>query len=47
MSIKPYVGNIDFQTSDYDSEQLFGESETANSANIIAEHETGNGRNRW
>ena len=44
MSMKLYVGNIDFQTSEYDLEQLFGESGTVTSANIIADRETGRSR---
>lgn len=44
MSMKLYVGNIDFQTSEYDLEQLFGESGTVNSAKIINDHETGRSR---
>ena len=44
MSMKLYVGNIDFQTSEYDLEQLFGKSGTVNSANIIADRETGRSR---
>ena len=36
-----YVGNLDFQTSEYDLEQLFGESGTVNSANIINDRDTG------
>jgi len=42
--MKLYVGNIDFQTSDSDLEQLFGKSGTVNSANIIADRETGRSR---
>jgi len=42
--MKLYVGNIDFQTSEYDLEQLFGKSGTVNSANIIADRETGRSR---
>jgi cold-inducible RNA-binding protein len=44
MSMKLYVGNIDFQTSEYDLEQLFGESGTVTSANIINDRETGRSR---
>jgi RNA recognition motif-containing protein len=44
MSMKLYVGNIDFQTSEYDLEQLFGESGTVNSANIINDRDTGRSR---
>ncbi len=42
--MKLYVGNIDFQTSEYDLEQLFGESGTVTSAKIINDHETGRSR---
>jgi RNA recognition motif-containing protein len=42
--MKLYVGNIDFQTSEYDLEQLFGKSGTVNSANIINDRETGRSR---
>jgi cold-inducible RNA-binding protein len=44
MSMKLYVGNLDFQTSEYDLEQLFGKSGTVNSTNIIADRETGRSR---
>jgi RNA recognition motif-containing protein len=44
MSMKLYVGNLDFQTSEYDLEQLFGQSGTVNSASIIADRETGRSR---
>lgn len=42
--MKLYVGNIDFQTSGDDLGQLFEESGTVNSANVIADHETGRSR---
>ncbi|MBS1795464.1 MAG: RNA-binding protein [Acidobacteria bacterium] len=42
--MKLYVGNLNFQTSEYDLEQLFGESGTVNSANVITDHETGRSR---
>lgn len=42
--MKLYVGNIDFQMSEYDLEQLFGESGTVNSASIINDRETGRSR---
>jgi len=42
--MKLYVGNLDFQTSEYDLEQLFGESGTVNSANIINDRDTGRSR---
>ena len=44
MSMKLYVGNLDFQTSDSELEQLFGESGTVNSASIITDRETGRSR---
>lgn len=44
MSMKLYVGNLDFQTSENDLEQLFGESGTVNSANIITDRDTGRSR---
>jgi cold-inducible RNA-binding protein len=44
MSMKLYVGNIAFQTSEHDLEQLFGESGTVDSANIINDRETGRSR---
>lgn len=44
MSMKLYVGNIHFQTSELELEQLFGQSGTVTSANIIADHETGRSR---
>jgi RNA recognition motif-containing protein len=44
MSMKLYVGNLDFQTSEYDLEQLFSQSGTVTSANIIADRETGRSR---
>jgi len=42
--MKLYVGNIDFQTTEYDLEQLFGQSGTVNSANIINDRDTGRSR---
>lgn len=44
MSMKLYVGNLDFQTSENELEQLFGKSGTVNSANIIEDRETGRSR---
>lgn len=44
MSMKLYVGNLDFQTSDYELEEMFGKSGTVNSANIINDRETGRSR---
>jgi RNA recognition motif-containing protein len=42
--MKLYVGNLDFQTSDYELEEMFGKSGTVNSASIINDHETGRSR---
>lgn len=44
MSMKLYIGNIDFQMSEYDLEQMFGESGTVNSTSIINDRETGRSR---
>src|ERR1051325_5371872 len=44
MSTKLYVGNISFNTSASDLEQMFGESGTVQSANIIEDRETGRSR---
>ena len=44
MSTKLYVGNLSFNTSTSDLEQMFGESGTVQSANIIEDRETGRSR---
>src|SRR6476661_2637256 len=44
MSTKLYVGNLSFDTSTQDLEQLFGESGTVQSASIIEDRETGRSR---
>ena len=44
MSTKLYVGNISFNTSASDLEQMFGETGTVQSANIIEDRETGRSR---
>ena len=44
MSTKLYVGNLSFDTSTQDLEQLFGESGTVTSASIIEDRETGRSR---
>jgi cold-inducible RNA-binding protein len=44
MSTKLYVGNLSFDTTSQDLEQLFGESGTVTSANIIDDRETGRSR---
>lgn len=44
MSMKLYVGNLSFDTSTQDLEQLFGESGTVESTNIIEDRDTGHSR---
>jgi RNA recognition motif-containing protein len=44
MSTKLYVGNLSFNTSTQDLEQMFGEFGTVQSANIIEDRETGRSR---
>jgi RNA recognition motif-containing protein len=44
MSTKLYVGNLSFNTSTQDLEQIFGESGTVQSANIIEDRDTGRSR---
>ena len=44
MSTKLYVGNLSFNTSTHDLEQIFGESGTVQSANIIEDRDTGRSR---
>ena len=44
MSMKLYVGNLSFDTSTQDLEQIFGEIGTVDSANIIEDRETGRSR---
>ena len=44
MSTKLYVGNLSFDTSAQDLEQIFGESGTVQSASIIEDRETGRSR---
>jgi cold-inducible RNA-binding protein len=44
MSTKLYVGNLSFNTSVSDLEQMFGESGTVQSTNIIEDRETGRSR---
>ena len=44
MTTKLYVGNLSFNTSVSDLEQMFGESGTVQSANIIDDRETGRSR---
>ncbi len=42
--MKLYVGNISFDTSEQDLEELFGEIGTVQSANIITDRDTGRSR---
>ena len=42
--MKLYVGNISFDTSEQDLEDLFGEKGTVESANIITDRDTGRSR---
>jgi RNA recognition motif-containing protein len=44
MSMKLYVGNLSFNSSNQDLEQLFGEVGTVESVNIIEDRETGRSR---
>ena len=44
MSMKLYVGNLSFDTSTQDLEQVFGEIGTVESANIIEDRDTGRSR---
>ena len=44
MSMKLYVGNLSFNTSTQDLEQMFGEIGTVESTNIIEDRETGRSR---
>ena len=44
MSMKLYVGNLAFQTSSYDLEELFGSHGTVESANVVEDRETGRSR---
>lgn len=44
MSMKLYVGNLAFQTSSYDLEELFGGHGTVESANVVEDRETGRSR---
>jgi RNA recognition motif-containing protein len=44
MSMKLYVGNLSFNTTQQDLEQLFGEIGTVESTNIIEDRDTGRSR---
>ena len=44
MSTKLYVGNLSFNTSNEDLQQLFGEAGTVESVNIIEDRDTGRSR---
>lgn len=44
MSMKLYVGNLSFDTSVQDLEQVFGEVGTVESTNIIEDRDTGRSR---
>ncbi len=44
MSTKLYVGNLSFQTSSADLEQLFVEAGTVESVNVITDRDTGRSR---
>jgi len=44
MSMKLYVGNLSFNTSTQDLEEIFGEIGTVESANLIEDRETGRSR---
>ncbi len=44
MSTKLYVGNLSFDTSDHDLEELFSGAGTVESVNIISDRDTGRSR---
>ncbi len=44
MSMKLYVGNLSFNTSSYDLEEMFGAIGTVESANVVEDRETGRSR---
>ena len=44
MSMKLYVGNLAFQTSSADLQQLFAQAGTVETATVVAERESGRSR---
>ncbi len=44
MSMKLYVGNLSFQTSDTELQQLFSQAGTVESASIVEDRDTGRSR---
>jgi len=44
MSVKLYVGNLSFQTSSEDLQQLFSQAGTVESASVVEDRETGRSR---
>jgi len=44
MSTKLYVGNLAFQTTSHDLEQLFGTAGTVHSASVVEDRDTGRSR---
>lgn len=44
MSMKLYVGNLSFQTSSEDLQQLFGQAGTVESVSVVEDRETGRSR---
>jgi cold-inducible RNA-binding protein len=44
MSMKLYVGNLSFQTSSDDLEQLFAQAGTVESASVVEDRDTGRSR---